>query len=143
MELVELTPGFAGIFRWQEQYFEDHTVPDDVVVSLDDSLSWVLYPHHRWVYNKMLIDLRDARVSPRLSRDDTGLGFPVFSKPIYNMNGMGTGSRLVADEQEYLSAIEPGHFWMPLFKGRHVSSDVALEKGKPRWWQQICHRCAS
>lgn len=61
--------------------------------------------------------------------------YPVFSKPIYNMNGMGTGSRLVTDEQEYLNAIDPGHFWMPLFKGRHVSSDVALEKGRPRWWQ--------
>lgn len=133
MELVELTPGFAGIFRWQEQYFEDHEVPDDVVVSLDDSLSWVLYPHHRWVYNKMLIcETQGLAHGPHGTIPDQ---YPVFSKPIYNMNGMGTGSRLVANEQDYLNGIEPGHFWMPLFKGRHVSTDVALEKGKPRWWQ--------
>lgn len=39
MELVELTPGFAGIFRLQEQCFEDHKVPDDVGGVSDNALS--------------------------------------------------------------------------------------------------------
>jgi hypothetical protein len=59
----------------------------------------------------------------------------VFSKPIYNMRGMGTGSRAIDNEHDYLAAIAPGYLWMPQFTGRHVSTDVALENGAPRWWR--------
>ena len=31
----------------------------------------------------------------------------------------------------------PGHFWMTLLDGRHVSSDVAVVRGKPRWWRHV------
>lgn len=144
-ELVELTPGFAGIFRWQEQYFEDHTVPDDVVVSLDDSLSWVLqYPHHRWVYNKMLIcETQGLAHGPNGTVPDQ---YPVFSKPMYNMNGMATGSRLIADE---LAGLPKRHrAWS--FLDRCRSSRAAMSPPTWRWRQgdrgggnMSCHRCAS
>ncbi|KAG0602664.1 hypothetical protein M758_10G031600 [Ceratodon purpureus] len=133
MPLFQLTKGFAGPYPWEKQYFENSTVPNDETVSIDDALSWVLYPKHRWVYNKMLIcETQGLAHGPHSTTPDR---YPVFSKPIYNMNGMGTGSRVIANEKEYVKAIEPGYFWMPLFEGRHVSTDVALEKGTPRWWQ--------
>jgi len=61
--------------------------------------------------------------------------FPVFSKPIYNLRGMGTGTRVIASRDEYERAQTPGHLWMPLLDGEHVSSDVAVVDGTPVWWR--------
>jgi hypothetical protein len=61
--------------------------------------------------------------------------FPVFSKPIFNMKGMGIGSRLIASRRDYEASIEAGHMWMPVFRGAHVSTDVAVARGRPRWWR--------
>ncbi len=62
-------------------------------------------------------------------------GFPVFSKPIINLRGMGAGSRVITSENEYKQSLTPGHFWCTLLTGRHVSSDLALVNGEPRWWR--------
>ena len=59
--------------------------------------------------------------------------FPVFSKPIYNMRGMGTGSQVIASEAEYEEALQPGHMWMTLLQGPHVSTDLALARGAIVW----------
>ena len=61
--------------------------------------------------------------------------FPVFSKPIFNLKGMGVGSYTLRTARDYERHYAPGHFWMPLLEGRHVSSDVAVVKGAPRWWR--------
>jgi hypothetical protein len=59
----------------------------------------------------------------------------VFSKPIVNLRGMGAGSRVIESAEAYERAHTPGHFWMQLLTGRHVSTDVALVAGKPVWWR--------
>jgi len=61
--------------------------------------------------------------------------FPVFSKPIMNLRGMGTGSQVIASAEEYRAALTAGHFWCTLLTGPHVSTDVALVDGEPRWWR--------
>jgi hypothetical protein len=61
--------------------------------------------------------------------------FPVFSKPIMNLRGMGTGSQAIHSESAYKAALTPGHFWCTLLTGAHVSTDVALVDGEPRWWR--------
>jgi hypothetical protein len=63
--------------------------------------------------------------------------FPVFSKPIINLKGMGAGSRLLADAADYAAHTTPGHMWMTLLQGRHVSSDLAVVDGEPRWWRHL------
>ena len=63
--------------------------------------------------------------------------FPVFSKPIINLKGMGIGSRIVGSRADYEAHYTPGHFWMPLLTGRHVSSDLAVVDGAPRWWRHV------
>jgi hypothetical protein len=61
--------------------------------------------------------------------------FPVFSKPIMNLHGMGLGGRIIRSAAELEAHFTPGHMWMTLCTGRHVSTDVALERGRPRWWR--------
>ena len=48
---------------------------------------------------------------------------------------MGVGSRVLQTGADYVRHYAPGHFWMPLLDGRHVSSDVAVVEGEPRWWR--------
>jgi hypothetical protein len=61
--------------------------------------------------------------------------FPVFSKPIYNMRGMGSGSKTIETPDQYRAALQPGHMWMPLLTGEHVSTDAAVIDGEPVWWR--------
>ena len=59
--------------------------------------------------------------------------FPVFSKPIYNMRGMGAGSGVLRTLKEYKHRQRPGHMWMQLLQGEHVSTDVAVVNGDVKW----------
>jgi hypothetical protein len=63
--------------------------------------------------------------------------FPVFSKPIVNLKGMGVGSRVLHSPADYERHYVPGHFWMTLLEGRHVSSDIAVVDGMPCWWRHV------
>jgi len=37
--------------------------------------------------------------------------------------------------REYKSSQKPGHAWMPLYEGEHISTDVAVVDGEPQWWR--------
>jgi hypothetical protein len=120
---------------WRVQYFTHAVCPDDVDIPTDDPDSWRWYPQHRWVYDKIAVALSqglDAAphgvVPPR---------FPVFSKPITNLKGMGAGSRVIASAADYAKAATPGHMWMTMLEGAHVSSDIVLIDGMPRWWRHV------
>ncbi len=126
MPIIERDP-------WRTQYFEGVSCPDDVTIPTDDGDAYELFPAHRWVYNKMLICETQG-----LTHAPHGLlpsRFPVFSKPIYNMKGMGTGSAVFETPEDYERRQQPGHMWMPLLFGEHVSTDVAVRDGEPLWWR--------
>jgi hypothetical protein len=59
--------------------------------------------------------------------------FPVFSKPIINLKGMGIGSLALDSASDYDHAYQPGHMWMPLLAGEHVSTDCAVANGAVVW----------
>ncbi len=118
---------------WRLQYFESVACPADVLIPTEDADAWSWFPTHRWVYDKLAV----AR-SQGLDAAPHGVtppSFPVFSKPIYNLKGMGVGSRVLASDDDYIAAYAPGHFWMTLLEGRHVSSDAAVVDGTVRWWR--------
>jgi len=118
---------------WRLQYFEG--VPCPVEIPTEDCDAWTWNPSHRWVYDKIAVAL-----SQGLQAAPHGVPppfFPVFSKPIVNLRGMGVGSRILLDEADYRRHYAPGHMWMPLLQGRHVSSDVAVEDGVPQWWRHV------
>ncbi|MEA2873442.1 MAG: hypothetical protein QOH67_3418 [Hyphomicrobiales bacterium] len=115
------------------QYFVHVACPADVLISTEDSDSWAWYPRHRWVYDKVAVAL-----SQGLEAAPHGVepkAFPVFSKPITNLKGMGVGSRVLRDAADYTKHYAPGHMWMTLLDGRHVSSDVAVLNGEAKWWR--------
>lgn len=118
---------------WRLQYFEGLDCPADVRIPTDDGDAYRLYPKQHWVYNKLLVvESQNLEHAPHGITPDR---FPVFSKPIYNMRGMGAESRVFRTEAEYLRNQRPGHMWMPLFEGEHLSSDAAVVDGEAQWWR--------
>jgi hypothetical protein len=129
---VEKVP-VCEIDPWRTQYFARVPCPDDVFIPTEDSDAWLWNPDHRWVYDKLAVAL-----SQGLEAAPHGVSpahYPVFSKPIYNLKGMGVGSRPLRSESDYIAAYRPGHFWTTLLEGDHVSSDVVVIDGVPKWWR--------
>jgi len=118
---------------WRLQYFEGMSCPENVFIPTEDGDAWQWFPQHRWVYNKLRIAETQGFVCGPHGIEPPS--FPVFSKPIFNLRGMGTGSRPLRTVREYKSAQRPGHVWMPFLTGEHVSTDVAVVDGHARWWR--------
>ena len=116
---------------WRDQYFENIACPDDVNVPTDDIDAWGWYPAHNWIYDKLAI-----AKSQGFSCGPHGAAppeYPVFSKPITNLKGMGTGSRVIHSAKDMEAFSTPGHFWLPFFTGAHVSTDCVVVKGRVQW----------
>jgi hypothetical protein len=123
----------AEIDPWRMQYFEGVRCPDDVRIPTEDSDAWMWNPDHRWVYDKLAVaQSQGLEAAPHGVEPPS---FPVFSKPIYNLKGMGVGSRVIASTEDYKEAQTAGHFWCTLLSGAHVSSDVAVLDGEAMWWR--------
>ncbi len=118
---------------WRLQYFADDPCPDGVEIPTEDSDAWAWNPAHRWVYDKLRVaQSQGYECAPHGVMPPA---FPVFSKPVVNLRGMGVGSRAIASAEDYAAAWTAGHFWMRLLEGEHVSSDVAVERGRAVWWR--------
>jgi hypothetical protein len=116
---------------WRLQYFEHVPCPENVAIPTDDPDCWLLHPAHRWIYDKLRI-----AESQGLAAGPHGVppaAYPIFSKPIVNLRGMGIGSRVIASPAEMQQFSTPGHMWMTLLTGRHVSTDCAVEDGRIVW----------
>lgn len=124
---------FLGVDSWRWQYFATTRLPRGLSIPIDDASAWTLYPERRHVHDKLFIAASQGLacgphgVTPRR--------FPVFSKPMVNLKGMGIGSRVVATRADYDASHQPGHMWMTLLRGAHVSTDAALARGRPVWWR--------
>ena len=118
---------------WCLQYFKHADCPPHVRIPMQDSDAWEWNARHRWIYDRIAVALSQGldagphgTLPPR---------FPVFSKPIVNLNGMGVGARVIRSRDEYERDYAAGHMWMTLLSGRHLSSDAAVIDGETRWWR--------
>ena len=86
MPICEIDP-------WRIQYFTHVCCPAEVRIPTEDSDAWAWNPRHRWVYDRIAI----ARSQGMAAGPHGTLPphFPVFSKPIVNLKGMGLGNRIV------------------------------------------------
>jgi len=131
MPIIESDP-------WRTQYFAGVSCPENVVIPTDDQLAYQRYPRQRWIYNKLLIC--ESQGLENAPHDIMPSRFPVFSKPIYNLRGMGCGGKIIASPAQYRAAIQPGHMWMMWLSGEHVSSDAAVIDGRAVWWRHTIGR---
>ena len=120
---------------WRLQYFCRVECPPHVNIPTEDFDAWMWYPNERWVYDKIAVAHSQGLMAG--PHGTTPPHFPVFSKPIVNLKGMGIGSRVIRSAEDYERHYRAGHMWMPLLEGRHVSSDVAVVKGAPCWWRHV------
>lgn len=116
---------------WRRDYFKDVACPADVHIPIDDGDAYSWNPAHRWVYNKLLV--AESQGLPCAPHGVAPTRYPVFSKPIFNLEGMGVGSRLLKDSYEYEAHSTPGHLWMEWLQGEHISTDAAVVRGVVRW----------
>jgi hypothetical protein len=116
---------------WRLQYFESVPCPDDVLIPTDDPDSWNWYPEFRWIYDKL--KMAESQGLPCGPHGVMPPSFPVFSKPMMNLKGMGIGSRVIATAEEFDQCYRPGHMWMEKLEGTHVSTDCAVCDGRVVW----------
>ncbi len=126
MPIIERDP-------WRMQYFDAVECPDNVVIPTDDEHAYEMFPEHRWIYNKLQIS--DTQGMAAAPHGVPPASFPVFSKPIYNLHGMGVGGRIVRSADDLESNMLAGHMWTEFLEGEHVSSDVILIGGEAQWWR--------
>lgn len=123
---------------WRMQYFEHAACPDDVNIPTEDGDAWRWYPEYKWVYDKLAVAESQGLDCAPHGIDPSA--FPVFSKPIYNMRGMGAGSGVLRTMKEYKHRQRPGHMWMRLLEGEHLSTDCAVVDGDMAWSRHTAGR---
>src|SRR4051794_39857354 len=103
MPICEIDP-------WRLQYFRHAVCPTNVYIPTEDSDAWTWYPAHRWIYDKIAVALSQGlHAGPHGTKPPR---FPIFSKPIFNLKGMGVASRIIESASEYESYCIAGHMWM-------------------------------
>lgn len=118
---------------WRFQFFEQVPCPDHVRIPTEDADAWAWNPAHRHVYDKLQVALSQGLLAA--PHGVMPPHWPVFSKPIVNLKGMGRDSRLLPDSHAYAASETPGHMWVEVLEGDHVSTDVAVVDGQPHWWR--------
>src|ERR1035437_1373523 len=125
---------------WRMQYFEGADCPPGVNVPTEDADAWEWNPEFRWIYDKVAIaKSQGLEAGPHGTLPPS---FPVFSKPIVNLKGMGVDTRIIHSAADYALHQTSGHMWMIILEGRHVSPDVAIVGGEPRWWRHVTGQSA-
>lgn len=120
---------FIGYDYWVEQYFKEIDSPEKSIICCNDTSAWKNNPEHNWVYNKLkLCKSQGIEAGPHGVKPPFE---PVFSKPIINLYGKNRGAHKIFnwDDTEYA----PGHFWMPVLSGVHLSSDMVIVNGVCQW----------
>ena len=89
----------------------------------DDAEAWKIFPQYRIWFNKLWL-------SEKLGYLCGPGGIPVPTKnfyivrPIYNLRGMGAGSKIIELSPTDIDSVPPGYFWCEQFTGNHYSLDL-------------------
>lgn len=118
---------------WRLQYFQNVFCPEHIQIPTEDADAYLWNPHHNWIYDKLRVALSQGLdAAPHGVPPDR---FPVFSKPIFNLKGMGVDSGILRIREDYEKNYRPGHMWMTLLEGEHISTDCAVVDGEAHWWR--------
>jgi len=100
---------------------------------IHDFEAWEKYPHHHKWFNKLyLAELMGYKCGP------TGLAPDVTDhyivRPIYNLSGMGAGSKVIKIEAGDATKVPPGYFWCEFIAGIQYSATYEFVDGR---WKSI------
>lgn len=102
----------------------------------EDYEAWVKYPqHHKW-FNKLYVaeqmryNCGPCGVAP--SKSDY-----YIVRPIYNLGGMGVGTRMQYIEANDYSKVEPGYFWCEFLTGKQYSATYEFVHDTKPYWKPI------
>ncbi len=116
------------------QYCEENDLLSDIDIPLYDTASIEMYPEYAWIYDKRrILDhqnmkwFRHGKPKPDF--------IPCFSKPIENLWGMGIGTSLCEDAEDYTKNYRPAHICMEVLAGEHSTVDVIINEGKFLDWR--------
>ncbi len=119
---------------WRERFYAKSPCPDDLIIALHDPDAYRMFPSRNRIYNKLwLAEQQGLACAPDGIAPQS---YPVFCKPIYNLRSMGIASGRVDGPADLAAAMRPGMMWCQLLTGRHVSTDVAIDRGSPVWMCQ-------
>ena len=89
---------------------------------MTDYEAWVEHPEYRWMFDRLALAERlGYKCGPHGVWPDE---FPVISKPIINLYGMGIGAEVFENDDAF--PYRAGHFWCELFEGEWRSYDIDL-----------------
>jgi len=97
-------------------------------VPINDMDAWEMYPKHRWVYNKL--ELAIYQNIPCAPMPIKPKKYPVISKPITNLYGMGLNMEKLNNLDDFYDHWHSNNFWMEYLGGRHESWDIMILNGK-------------
>lgn len=111
---------------------------DGEVIPTTDEVAYSLFRNkpHKWVYNKLLINEFQGIPYGICGTEPTE--YPVIIKPIFNLEGGGTGAIVAHNIEEYNKYKKPGYFWSRFQMGEHYSVDLILVDGSIK--ELICFR---
>ncbi len=105
--------------------------PEDLIIPMTDPIAWQHFEDLRWIYNKMeLCKSQDITCAPYGVYPEQ---YPVFLKPIHNLNDISVQSFFIRNKEEYDDHYHPGSFWMEFLNGDHLSIDMIIVKGRMKW----------
>lgn len=114
--------------EWEEDIFNKYKF--DHIIPLDDVTAYTMYQDESYgkFYNK--IKLCKSQNIPCVVHG-MKIFYPVFSKPIYSLYGLGKGTKILDkwDESKYSG----GNMLMPILTGEQTSTDFILIDGKIVW----------
>ena len=101
-----------------------------------DRQAWEAYPQYRWIFNKLDLSMRLGYECGPACVPIKNKGYYIV-KPIYNLFGMGIGSKKVyldpkihAEQMIRHEYVDPGHFWCEYLEGSHYSIDFKRKDNK-------------
>lgn len=103
---------------------------DGEVIPTTDEVAYQLPRNamHKWVYNKLLVNEFQGIPCGICGLEPTE--YPVIIKPIFNLNGGGTGAVVAHNKLQYEQLQQAGYFWSRFQLGDHYSVDVILVDGE-------------
>lgn len=121
-----------SIHKQRQEGLQKTPFPAEWLVEMEDADAWLANPKHRWVYDRLLV--ADTQAYAHAPLGVTPSHFPVIVKPITNLYGMGIGARRVSAAKDLIYA--PGMMWAAPLEGRHVSTDLLVDRGEVMWSAQ-------